>query len=381
MKVKDVVVDMHQGINTVADKVEYLEEGIPIIQSKNFTRGFLDLEDVRFLGKEDEEKYIEKYNPHIGDILMANIGTIGKSFVISEEQRFLIAWNAFLIKPNHEKVQSDFLKFYFDYLAENHFFDKLLTGGTVKFINKTKIGDINLPDKSLNEQNEICIRLSKMEQIIIKRQMQLELLDCLIKSRFVEMFIGKGYPERTVHDVLTTAFWLMPATPDFIDDGDVPYITSKNIKNRSIDFENVKYISHEAFETISSNRPTQIGDILVSMIGTLGQTAVISDDREFYGQNLYLLRLDNSVVDTEYFCEFFNSESAQHELHSKRNQSTQAYLKANHVEDLILPLAPMDQQKAFSAFVKQVDKSKVVVQKALNEAQTLFNSLMQECFE
>ena len=60
MKVKDVVVDMHQGINTVADKVEYLEEGIPIIQSKNFTRGFLDLEDVRFLGKEDEEKYIEK---------------------------------------------------------------------------------------------------------------------------------------------------------------------------------------------------------------------------------------------------------------------------------------------------------------------------------
>ena len=91
MKVKDVVVDMHQGINTVADKVEYLEEGIPIIQSKNFTKGFLDLEDVRFLGKEDEEKYIEKYNPHIGDILMANIGTIGKSFVISEEQRFLIA--------------------------------------------------------------------------------------------------------------------------------------------------------------------------------------------------------------------------------------------------------------------------------------------------
>lgn len=174
------------------------------------------------------------------------------------------------------------------------------------------------------------------------------------------MFIGKGYPERTVHDVLTTAFWLMPATPDFIDDGDVPYITSKNIKNRSIDFENVKYISHEAFETISSNRPTQIGDILVSMIGTLGQTAVISDDREFYGQNLYLLRLDNSVVNTEYFCEFFNSESAQHELHSKRNQSTQAYLKANHVEDLILPLAPMDQQKDFSAFVKQVDKSKVV---------------------
>ena len=116
MKLKDVIIDMHQGINTVADKVDYIDYGIPIIQSKNFTKGFLDLNDVRYLGQEDESKYIDKYNPHVGDILMANIGTIGKTFVIEKEERFLIAWNAFLIKPNNELVKSKFLKFYFDYL-------------------------------------------------------------------------------------------------------------------------------------------------------------------------------------------------------------------------------------------------------------------------
>ncbi|MDY5102122.1 MAG: restriction endonuclease subunit S, partial [Agathobacter sp.] len=188
MKISDVIIDMHQGINTVADKVEYLDSGIPIIQSKNFTRGYLDLEDVRYLGEEDEKKYIEKYNPHVGDILMANIGTIGKSYVISEEQKFLIAWNAFLIKPNAEKVKSDFLKFYFDYLASTHYFDGLLTGGTVKFINKKKIGDINIPDKSLAEQSEICNVLSQVEKVIIQRQQEMELLDDLIKARFVELF-------------------------------------------------------------------------------------------------------------------------------------------------------------------------------------------------
>ena len=126
--------------------------------------------------------------------------------------------------------------------------------------------------------------------------------------------------------MLNTGFWLMPATPEFLVDGEVPYITSKNIKNRTIDFVNVKYISREAYKSISDNRPTQKGDILISMIGTLGQTAVIQDDREFYGQNLYLLRLNNAIVNTTYFCEFFNSDTAQYELQCKSNQSTQASL-------------------------------------------------------
>jgi len=55
------------------------------------------------------------------------------------------------------------------------------------------------------------------------------------------------------------------------------------------------------------------------MIGTLGQTAVIQDDRRFYGQNLYLLRLDSSIVNMDYFCEFFNSEETQHNLQRNRN--------------------------------------------------------------
>lgn len=175
-------------------------------------------------------------------------------------------------------------------------------------------------------------------------------------------------------------FWLMPATPKYVENGSVPYITSKNIKNRQIDFDNVKYITEEAFKSISANRPTSVGDILISMIGTLGQTAVISDDRKFYGQNLYLLRLNNQIVNTDYFCEFFNSDEIQHILQGKCNQSTQAYLKANHVEDLVLPVPPMEEQERFADFVKQVDKSKVAVQKSLEEAQLLFDSLMQKYF-
>ena len=233
---------------------------------------------------------------------------------------------------------------------------------------------------SLTEQKR-RIGLFRQTTLLLNSQKQTMLkFDELVKSRFIELFVGKDYEEKSVRDVLDTAFWLMPATPEFVENGSVPYITSKNIKNRSIDFDNVKYITIESYESISSNRPTQIGDILISMIGTLGQTAVIKDARRFYGQNLYLLRLNASVVNTIFFCEFFNSDHTQHKLQAKRNQSTQAYLKANHVEDLILPLPPMEMQEQFAAFVAEVDKSKLAVKQSLEELETLNKSLMQQYF-
>ena len=254
------------------------------------------------------------------------------------------------------------------------------TGSTFKAISRKALEETDIPLPDLPTQRRIAATLDKVsEGITVCRQMLAD-LDTLVKARFVEMFVGKGYTEKTVHDVLNAGFWLMPATPKYVENGSVPYITSKNLKNRQIDFDNVKYITEEAFESISANRPTNVGDILISMIGTLGQTAVISDNRKFYGQNLYLLRLNNRIINTDYFCEFFNSDEVQHILQGKCNQSTQAYLKANHVEDLVLPVPSMEEQERFATFVKQIDKSKFVVQQQLAELETLKKSLMQEYF-
>ncbi len=286
-----------------------------------------------------------------------------------------------VLRPDYSKVTSEWLYYLTSWNAFRKDAEINMTGSAgQKRVPKTFLEkyEVNLPE--VEKQNEMADTLEYIGKLIALRKEQLAKLDELVKSRFVELFENGEYEKVTVHSVLNTAFWLMPATPEFIADGEVPYITSKNIKNRMIDFDNVKYISKEAYKSISSNRPTQKGDILVSMIGTLGQTAVIQDDREFYGQNLYLLRLNNTVVNTTYFCEFFNSDTAQHELQGKRNQSTQAYLKANHVEDLILSLPPLELQKQFAAFVEQADKSKLAIQESLAELETLKKALMQKYF-
>ena len=161
---------------------------------------------------------------------------------------------------------------------------------------------------------------------------------------------------KCVKDILKDDFWIMPATPEYIEKG-IPYITSKNIKNGKIDFSKVNYISQESFDKISKNRPILNGDILISMIGTLGETAEVTvNDGVFYGQNMFLVRLDESKVDKRYFLNYFKSNYVKRALAEKQNQSTQKYLKANHIEDLYIPVPMVEQQRNVACVLDKISE-------------------------
>ena len=355
------------------------ENSVVLLRANNIKDGELNFDDVVYV---DRKKVADKQFLKAGDILIcASSGSkelVGKAAYVNCDLPMTFGAFCKVIRPKTEcpKYIGHFFNspFYRERIANS------AAGANINNIRNEHIDMLEIVWPSLENQIKVTVVLDKVTELIALRKEQLAKLDQLVKSRFIELFDNEEYEKVTVSSVLNTGFWLMPATPEFIVDGEVPYITSKNIKSRTIDFDNVKYISREAYQSISANRPTQKGDILVSMIGTLGQTAVIQDDREFYGQNLYLLRLNSSIIDTTYFCEFFNSDVAQHELQSKRNQSTQAYLKANHVEDLVLPLPPMELQQQFATFVEQTNKLKLAVQQSLDKLETLKKSLMQEYF-
>ena len=161
---------------------------------------------------------------------------------------------------------------------------------------------------------------------------------------------------KNVKDILLDDFWIMPATPEYIEQG-VPYITSKNIKNGKIDFSKANYISQDAYETISKNRPILVGDILISMIGTLGETAEVTvEDGNFYGQNMFLIRLNETEVNKRYFLNYFKSDFVKRSLASKQNQSTQKYLKANHIEDLQIPVLSLKEQQSIAETLDTIER-------------------------
>ena len=183
-----ICVDMHQGINTVADKVEYVNNGVPIIQSKNITSGYLDLKDVRYVKENDYKHYQNKYNPKPSDLLVCNIGTIGKSLIVEDKVDFLIAWNLFLIKLNKELVNPYFIKVFIELLNQQHYFEKYMTGGTVKFVNKKVMGNINTPIPPMALQVQFAAFVEQVEQSKLVIQKSLEKLETLKKSLMQEYF-------------------------------------------------------------------------------------------------------------------------------------------------------------------------------------------------
>ncbi|MEY4589645.1 MAG: hypothetical protein RL497_1721, partial [Pseudomonadota bacterium] len=107
----------------------------------------------------------------------------------------------------------------------------------------------------------------------------------------------------------------------------------------NIDFEKVKFISRTDYLNLCRNRPILAGDILISMIGTIGEIAKVKEsDLEFYGQNMYLVRLNNNLISINYFLHFFDSPKMKSYFHSVKNNSGQGYLKAENIEKLQIPI-------------------------------------------
>jgi len=161
---------------------------------------------------------------------------------------------------------------------------------------------------------------------------------------------------KTLGELVNDKFWIMPATPKFDENEDIPYITSKNISGGHIDFSRVKYISRQTYSDLSRNRPIICGDFLISMIGTIGEVARVKEtDGDFYGQNMYLIRLNDSLIHSDYFLHFFDSPKMKSHFSSVKNNSGQGYLKANNIEDILVPIPSLAEQARIAYILDKFD--------------------------
>lgn len=194
----DVTARIHQGINTAADKIQYAETGLPILQTKHISSGSIHFDDAKYINKVDYEKYREKYNPRINNILFSNIGTIGKSCIIKENKDFLIAWNILLIEPLRS-VSPEYLHAWLLHYEQIGHFDSLIAGNAAKFINKGSMESLAIPTPPFAEQSKIAQILSTWDKAIAtterllanSQQQKQALLGPLLsgKKRF------RGYPK------------------------------------------------------------------------------------------------------------------------------------------------------------------------------------------
>lgn len=393
IRLGDVCIDMHQGINTVADKIQYCENGYPIIQSKNITKGILDTDDVRYIDKEKYMFYKEKYQPNKNDILIANIGTIGKSIVIDEIKELLIAWNIFLIKVNQNKINSKYLNFYFNYLYRNNYYNKFLTGGTVKFINKKTMSNIEIPKINLKEQIEIVNKLDKVQNIIDLRKKQIGELDELIKAQFVEMF-GKPFDNskwklKKLGEVVESIYdGTNIPLKYYQSEGKVLFLRIQNVWRNEFRLEDSVYVSEETNKRYIDTSLKK-GDLLITKIGryytkesSLGRVAIYlgEDNKANYSNNIMKIRVKEEI-NSEFLNVLLNLDDYQKYIRrvSKGGTDKRA-LSKSVIEKFPIICPPVKLQKKFIEIVRQINKKKFMIEKSLKEIEEIEESLMNIYF-
>ena len=262
---------------------------------------------------------------------------------------------------------------------------RLSIGGVIKYIKLGNLTEAMIELPTIQKQKEIVRILEKAIGLLYARQEQLRTLDTLIKARFVEMF---GDPA----DTLKTNRVELAGICEKITDGEHgsvvrvssghPFLNAKHIlKNGRIDWGTITFIGDEDHQRIYKRCNPEEGDILLTTTGTIGNVAIMPKSEEVsMDRGITLLKINRKIVTSEFVAELLRQPSLQVEMGANTHASAIGHLFMNKVKKLPAILPSLEKQASFADFVKQVDKSKVVVQEALNKAQLLFDSLMQQYF-
>ncbi len=270
-------------------------------------------------------------------------------------------------------------------------FEKLNTTVTIPSLTKANLLKITLNLPELGHQDEIVSRLDQCEEIIRLRRQELHKLDELIKARFAEMFgdpvtNSMGLPTEAMTEVCAIIDGdrgkNYPKQDEFTDTGYCLFLNAKNVTAEGFSFENCMYITEDKDNALHNGKLIR-GDVVLTTRGTLGNLAFYDDSVPFenvrINSGMVILRMKKSVISEVFFIEQFKLQ-LQSIKEKVASGSAQPQLPISTMNKIRILLAPIALQQQFASFVAQVTQIKASVQVALDKAQLLFNSLMQQYF-
>lgn len=344
--------DVASYINGYAFKPEQRgKKGLPIIRIQDLTGNAYDL---GFYNGE----YPKQIEINTEDVLISWSGSLGV-YIWKGEKALL---NQHIFKVVFDKLDID--KSYFCFAVKNRLesMASKTHGATMKHITKNDFNSVIIPYPSKEKQNEIANILSTIEKNIDFRKKQLELLDNLIKARFVELFGDmilnpNGWEQTSLGKVCDVRDGTHDS-PKYYMEG-YPLVTSKNVTSGKIDFSDCSLICEDDYEKINQRSKVDYGDILMPMIGTVGNPVIVDVEPKFAIKNVALIKFyeDSSVLNT-FVKGLLESDYFDRAVISKVRGGTQKFIALGNIRELQISIPPMNIQLDYQYFVQQVDKSK-----------------------
>ena len=283
-----------------------------------------------------------------------NFGSKTKPIAYRVSGKCWVNNHAHVLKPK-EGMNVDFLCYSLMFYNT----DGLVNGATRQKLTQTVMRKMLIPDMPIDKQMEIVNQLNKVIAIRNIRQQELEKLDELIKARFVEMFYDKGYSVLKWNDVFNTTTGKLDSNAA-VDGGAYPFFTCSKEVLRIDDYA----FEEEALLLAGNNAAGKYDVKYYSGKFNAYQRTYVLTLKENWSYRLFQYQLEDKLT----------------YLQQQSLGGLTKYLTLKILGELEFIIPPKKQQDKFDLFIKQVDKSKVVVQKAIDETQLLFDSLMQKYF-
>ena len=308
-----------------------------------------------------------------GTVIMSFKLSIGKTAITSEDMYTNEAIMAFI---DNGKFAVDTNYLYHLCCGTNW------TAGTNKAVmgltlNKATLLEKEIPLPDINEQHEIATKLDKIDALIAERQQQLELIDQAVKSRFIELFIGKGYPTKTVDEVS------LGKGEYGAQSASIEYDPTRPRYVRITDINDDGTLNDDVVASINPDDDEQYrleyGDFMFARMGaTVGKTYAFITGNQIFAGYLIRYKLNQKLINPRYL--FWYTKLDEYWNWVKLNQSgaAQPGINAKKYGSLRIPVPPIEQQEQFAAFVEQTDKSKYYSSLSFRYCQAAANTYRQE---
>ena len=366
---------------------------------------FYDSEDIMFI-KPDMLEFniakIEKANEYIsekarekariipkGSLLVSCIGNIGKLGINNEEVAFNQQINAII--HNDKIISSKYLAYVIKYNQKK--LESIANTAVVPIINKNQFSEFELLiHKDLEIQNKIVDILDKAQKLMDKRKEQIEALDELVKSQFIEMFGDpvsnpKGWKKVICKDIsLKIGSGATPSggNSSYKEEG-ISLIRSMNVHNNKFVYKDLAFIDDEQAKKLK-NVIIEENDILLNITGaSVARCCIVPSEiiPARVNQHVSIVRTKQDIIIPVFLCYQFTNDTYQRVLWNIATSggATREAITKQQVENLEVIIPPIELQNKFADFVKQTDKLKFEMEKSLNELEENFNALMQRAFK
>ncbi len=351
-----------------------------MLSSKNIDDDQITLQEPRFLSEMDYQNENKRTNIVKGDLLMTIVGTVGRVAVVPEQfSGICVQRSVAVLKPKHDIVYNRFLMYQLQNMRS--YLEREARGVAQKGIYLKQVSQLPILLPPLGEQRRIATLLDKVSDLITKRRAQLDKLDLLVKSRFVEMFGDPSGNTRWPTMKLPQLGELnrgvskhRPRNDPRLLGGAYPLIQTGDVSNSGLYI--LSYSSAYSELGLEQSRLWRSGTLCITIAANIAQTSILTFDACFPDSVVgFVPNNKTNSVFVHYWFSFF-----QKILEDQAPQVAQKNINLKILSDLDVIVPPYTLQEDFSAFVSRVEKSKLAIQQSLNKLETLKKALMQRYF-